>query len=56
MLEPLAGEPRHLIERSRLFEEVSRSGNDHQPLLGAELRERRLVQFDNCVVISADDE
>jgi CHAD domain len=56
MLEPLACQPRHLIERSRLFEEVCRSGNDHQPLLGAELRERRLVQLDNCVVISADDE
>ena len=56
MLEPLTCQPRHLIKRSTLFEEVCRTRNDYQPLLAAELREGRLVKLDNCVVVSADDE
>jgi hypothetical protein len=55
-LEPLACQPRHLVERTGLLEEVRRSGDDHQLLLAAELLERRPVQLDHLKVVAADDQ
>ena len=50
-LEPLARQPRHLIQRTGLFEEVRRAGDDHELLFAAELRERRPVQLDDLDVV-----
>ena len=54
--EPLARQPRHLIQRAGLFEEVRGAGDDHELLFAAELRERRPVQLDDLKVVPPDDE
>jgi hypothetical protein len=52
--EPLACQPRHLVQRTRLFEKVRRAEDDHQPLLTAELRERCPIQLNDQQVVAAD--
>ena len=54
--EPRRREPGDFLERARLLEEVGRAGHDRELLLAAQLGERRLVQLDDAVVVSADDE
>src|SRR5215218_5656087 len=54
--EPAGGQPRDLLERSRLLEEVRGTGYDLQPLLHAKLIERFLVHADHGHVVAADDQ
>src|SRR5918992_3889087 len=54
--EPAGGEPRYLLQRPRLLEEVRRPGHDLQLLLRAKPSERLLVHADHGHVVTADDE
>ena len=56
LLEPLARQPRHLVQSTGLLEEMRRPGDDREPLLASQLCERCLVQFDDLEVVAADDE
>jgi hypothetical protein len=47
---------RHLLERFRLLEEVSRSRNDLKPLLGVHTPQRLFVHPDYGHVASPDDQ
>ena len=51
---PVARQPCDLVQRARLFEEVRRAGDNHQPLFTAQLRERRPVQLNDGQVVAAD--
>jgi len=53
---PLRSELGDLVERSGLFEEMRRVWNDRQVLLADKLFVSALVQLDDDVVRSADDE
>jgi hypothetical protein len=55
-LKPLARQPRHLVQRTGLFEEMRRAGDNHELLLAAQLCERCSVQFDDLQVVAADDQ
>ena len=55
-LEPIARQPRHLVQRSRFFEQVRCSGHDQKPLFAAKLRERFPVQLNDLVVVFSDNQ
>ena len=54
-LEPLTRESGHFEQRSRLLEEVCRSGDDDQPLLAVKARERGLIHRDDRIIVSPHD-
>ena len=53
---PLAREPRHLIESTRLLEEVRRALNDLDPVFAMQFPGRLPIQVEHRVVARADDE
>jgi hypothetical protein len=54
--EPLARQPRDILQYSSLFEQVRRSRDDHELLFAAELRARATVQLDDLGIILARDQ
>src|SRR5215211_7260600 len=54
--EPAGGQPRDLLERSRLLEEVRGTGYDLKSLLHAKPTQRLLVHADHGHVVAADDQ
>jgi alkanesulfonate monooxygenase SsuD/methylene tetrahydromethanopterin reductase-like flavin-dependent oxidoreductase (luciferase family) len=54
--EPVARQPGDLLERTWLLEQVRRAGHNLEPLLTAELVERRPVQLDHQLVSTANDQ
>jgi hypothetical protein len=55
LLEPVAREPLHLVERSRFLEEVTSSWDDDELPFAAELRECRPIQRDDLDVVASHD-
>ena len=53
---PIARKFGDLFQRARLFEEMSRAGNDLQFYVAAHPIARPLVQLDNDIIVAADDE
>src|SRR3984893_13344723 len=55
-LEPVARQQRHLVEGPPLFEEMRRTGDDHELLFAMELRKGPPVQCDDLDIVAADDQ
>src|ERR1700737_2324319 len=55
-LEPLAGQPRHFVQRSGFFKQVRRSRYDRKLLFATQLRKRFPVQLNDLDVVSSDNE
>ena len=56
LFEPFARQVRDLFERPGFFEKMRGAGDDLESLFATELRQRLLIEFDNDVVVAADQE
>src|SRR5262245_25671511 len=54
--EPLRRQTRHLFERARFFKEVRRARNDLHLFFAAKAREGLPIQFNDRLVVGADDQ
>ena len=55
-IEPIAGEVRDLLKRTRFFEQMRSAGHDRHFLLTLHLGQRRLIQIDHVMVLTANDQ
>src|SRR5271166_1850782 len=53
---PFACQPHYFLERSRLFEQMSRAWNNPHCLLASEALERLLIHLDDGTIVAANDE
>jgi len=56
LFKPRACQPRHFLQRARLFEQMGGAGDDLQPRLGPHARLGFFVHADDYIIIAADDE